>query len=306
MTNKNQGKEEHRTDVLRLPADSAEFVEAVKKDSEVTAINPYLSHNHFYQYVRIEKVGRRPEERKESLLFEKLRECPVCESAFCRDRKNGPSELKNILDMLNERNRIIADYFPGKKRSYIFKLNGKLICGMGGDSPYGNIQLFRLHHVFGIPYIPASVIKGSLRNYIILEDFSGSEEKAEETAEFRELFGTKVNGMQAEGKILFFDAFPSRFEMGVDVQTPHFKKYYEGENPNPLDDEDPVPLFFTCLQNAEFQIHISCREAEGWEGYEKTLARAMKGVFEDYGIGAKTSLGYGIGKLVDESFSLKG
>lgn len=304
MTNKNQGKEKYRTDVLKLPADSVEFVETVKKDYEVTAINPYLSHNHFYRYIRIEREGRTPEERRESLLFEKLQKRPVGESAFCCDRKSGSGELKKILDMLNERNRTIADYFPGKKRPYIFCPDGKLICGMGGNSPYGNIQLFRLHHVFGIPYIPASVIKGSLRNYIILEQFRGDEEKAEETVEFRELFGTNANGMQAEGKIVFFDAFPSRFKMGLDVQTPHFKKYYEGENPNPLDDENPVPLFLTCLQNAEFQIYISCREEEIWARFEKTLDRAVKGVFEDYGIGAKTSLGYGIGKIVAESFTL--
>lgn len=293
MMNKNREK---RTDVIRLPADSAEFVEAVKKEQKVTAINPCLSHNRFYRYIRIEKEGKKPEERKESLLFEKLQEHPVSESAFCYDGKGKSGELQKILDVMNERNRVIADCFPGKRRLYIFQPSGKLICGMGGTSPYGNIQLLRLHHVFGIPYIPASVIKGSLRNYIILEEFRGDELKAEKTAEFRELFGTNADGMQTEGKLVFFDVFPNRFMMGLEVQTPHFKEYYEGKNP--MDDEQPVPLFFTCLQNAEFQIYISCMEEGILEKYEKTLDKVMKGVFEDYGIGAKTSLGYGIGKLV--------
>ena len=66
-----------------------------------------------------------------------------------------------------------------------------------------------------------------------------------------------------------------------------------------MDDEHPVPLFFTCLQNVEFQIYIT-GSAEVWEKYEQTVDRAVKGVFEDYGIGAKTSLGYGVGRIIKE------
>ena len=146
---------------------------------------------------------------------------------------------------------------------------------MGSNSPYGNIQLLRLHHILGIPYIPASAIKGNIRNYMILENYSGDEEKAEKTTEFKELFGTSADGMRTEGK------------------------HYEGKRQNPLDDEHPLPLFFTCLQNVEFQIYITGSD-EVWEKYEQTVDRAVKGVFEDYGIGAKTSLGYGVGRIIKE------
>lgn len=134
---------------------------------------------------------------------------------------------------------------------------------------------------------------------MILENYSGDEEKAEKTTEFKELFGTSADGMRTEGKLIFFDAFPTRFTMGFDVQMPHFKNYYEGKQQNPLDDEYPVPLFFTCLQNVEFQIYITGSD-EVWEKYEQTVDRAVKGVFEDYGIGAKTSLGYGVGRIIKE------
>lgn len=298
MTN-NRNQNERRTEVLKLPTDSAEFVKTLKGERKIAAINPYLSHNRFYQYVRIEKDGKKPEEREESLLSEILQKGTVRENEFCKPSKNEPSELKEILDMLNERNRCITECLSGKRRLYIFKPDDKLICGLGGSSPYGNIQLLRLHHIFGIPYIPASAIKGSIRNYMILEEYNGDEEKAEKTTEFKELFGVRADGVQTEGKLIFFDAFPTRFAMGFDVQTPHFKNYYEGKCQNPLDNEHPVPLFFTCLQNAEFQIYISSSE-EVWEKYEQTVDRAVKGVFEDYGLGAKTSLGYGVGRLIKE------
>lgn len=134
---------------------------------------------------------------------------------------------------------------------------------------------------------------------MILENYSGDEEKAEKTTEFKELFETSADGMRTEGKLIFFDAFPTRFTRGFDVQTPHFKNYYEGKQQNPLDDEHPVPLFFTCLQNVGFQIYITGSD-EVWEKYEQTVDRAVKGVFEDYGIGAKTSLGYGVGRIIKE------
>lgn len=298
MTN-NRDQEEKRIEVIKLPTDSAEFVKTVKEERKITAINPYLSHNRFYQYVRIEKKGKRPEEREESLLSERLQRGSVHESGFCKSRTKESSELKEILDMLNERNRCITGCLSGERRLYIFRPNDKLICGMGGSSPYGNIQLLRLHHIFGIPYIPVSAIKGSIRNYMILEEYNGDEEKAEKTTEFKELFGVRADGMQTEGKLIFFDAFPTRFTMGFDVQTPHFKNYYEGKSQNPLDNEHPVPLFFTCLQNVEFEIYISGSK-EVWEKYELTVNRAVKGVFEDYGLGAKTSLGYGVGRLIKE------
>lgn len=66
-----------------------------------------------------------------------------------------------------------------------------------------------------------------------------------------------------------------------------------------MDNEHPVPLFFTCLQNVEFEIYISGGK-EVWEKYELTVDRAVKGVFEDYGLGAKASLGYGAGRLIKE------
>lgn len=272
------------TEVIQLPADSTEFVKAVRQAHGVTAINPYLSYNRFCRHVKKEKDSNEP------FLFETLLKRPLSSSAPCFDRE--------IIDILNKRNRAIASRYPGRTRPYTFRTKGKLICGMGGASPYGNIQLLRLHHVFGIPYIPASAIKGSLRNYIILEDFGGNEAKAEQTAEFSEIFGVKTEGQQAEGQMIFFDAFPLWFKMGLDIQTPHFRQYYAGERENPLDNEQPLPLFFTCLQNAEFQIYIACSKAEIWKKYEKSVDRAMKGVFEEYGVGAKTSLGYGGGELV--------
>jgi CRISPR-associated protein Cmr6 len=54
-----------------------------------------------------------------------------------------------------------------------FKPNWRLIVGLGGESVYETS--ITLHHIYGIPYIPASSIKGVVRSWIINTVFGDSE-----------------------------------------------------------------------------------------------------------------------------------
>ena len=94
----------------------------------------------------------------------------------------------------------------------------------------------RLHHIYGIPYIPASAIKGVVRSYYILEKFANKLEeykdrynKFEEEVLFKDDDFKKVFGSQEqEGKIIFFDAFPIKEpNLKVDIMTPHYGEYYK-------------------------------------------------------------------------------
>lgn len=280
-----------------LPSDSAEFLkeflEETKEKNEYMPekINPYLAHNRFYLKKTTEKVvkeGTKSRIEEESLLFDKLQKGPIPERSLC----NG--ELKGILDFLNERNAEILHFFA-KENKYHFKPNGKVICGVGGNSPYSNIQMVAMHHIYGIPYIPASAIKGALRNCWITEKFEGNEQRALENREFQELLGAaEGEGPVKEGKLVFFDTFPQKFTLAVDVQTPHFSEYYNAGKFPPTDDQRPIPVFFTCIQDAVFDIHIAFREEEIWTQYHADIDEMMKRVFMWYGIGAKTALGYGM------------
>jgi len=54
-----------------------------------------------------------------------------------------------------------------------FKPNWRMVVGLGGESVYETS--ITLHHIYGIPYIPASSIKGVVRSWIINTVFGDSE-----------------------------------------------------------------------------------------------------------------------------------
>ncbi len=97
---------------------------------------------------------------------------------------------------LIKRQANLAEKICGGKGKHFFKksfvIDWRLVLGIGGESVYETS--ITLHHIYGIPYIPASGIKGILRSWIINEVW-GSEEKVPDTekdfpltnAEFRAL-----------------------------------------------------------------------------------------------------------------------
>ena len=93
-----------------------------------------------------------------------------------------------------------------------------LIVGLGNESVYETSMT--LHHVYGIPYIPASAIKGVVRNWIITEVFSDVSADSDEVdypfvnAEYRayqnEVF-CKVFGCPATmRKVIFKNRAPDK------------------------------------------------------------------------------------------------
>lgn len=194
------------------------------------------------------------------------------------------------------------------------ELNDKLIIGLGGQSVFETD--ITLHHTYGIPYIPGSALKGVLRNYIIQEYCNESEKEANEKQWFVKIFGGKNDkGESVQGKVIFMDSFPcnTNFIIKRDIMTPHHSDYYSSEGENiqlPLDSDEPTPIPFLVVQNKGgnervlFQINIAIDksiaedelEAVGKENQKNIttfIEEALKEALRFYGIGAKTSVGYG-------------
>lgn len=55
----------------------------------------------------------------------------------------------------------------------------RLVCGLGVESVYETGMTF--HPVLGIPYLPASSIKGIVRSWVITKEFGSKEEEALDT-----------------------------------------------------------------------------------------------------------------------------
>ena len=283
-TYQNAGAKESKKNIV-LPEDSAKFVRKILnenwgdyKEENVLKINPFLSHNRFLQIIQFEK-GK---VYYKSILTPILEKRPVEEKEFCDE------ELSCIMSLANERNMNMANGFAGNLHD-MFKPD-KLIIGTGSSTPYGNVQMIRLHPIYGVPYIPATAIKGSIRSCWILEEFDGKEQCAEENAAFCNLFGSandETGGQQ--GTLVFFDIFPNTFSIGLDVQSPHYSTGL-------TDDQSPVPIFYTCLINSTFEIFVACKDRTIWGANQEKMAEILKLALLQYGLGAKTALGYGIDK----------
>ena len=112
--------------------------------------------------------------------------------------------------------------------------------------------------------------------------------------ELRAIFGTQ----KREGSVIFFDAFPTPEQLNqvpileLDIINPHYQPYYQHGDP-PGDWYFPTPIFFlTVPKGVEFQFAIAPRDDVGRELLNKTKMILISALRE-FGIGAKTSLGYG-------------
>ncbi len=181
------------------------------------------------------------------------------------------------------------------------KANWRMIIGLGNESVYETSMT--LHHVYGIPYIPASGIKGVIRNWVINENFNSQESQALENTEFVKIFGSG----DAEGKVIFFDAFPINLHndsIQPDIMNPHYPEYYDGDKP-PADWQSPRPIFFLTLKETNFEFIFGVKDVK-YIGLLETLTKSETGwlyrTLKEQGIGAKTAVGYGRSEKVKPEY----
>lgn len=196
---------------------------------------------------------------------------------------------------------------------------GRWIIGLGNTSVYENGMT--LHHIYGIPYIPASSIKGMLRTWMINECFGfeeDSEERALNNSVFQSIFGygNQADDDGKKGGIYFFDAFPTKaIRIEPDVMNNHYQSYYEGKTP-PADWINPNPIFFLTGRGGSFNFNMGVRKShqvvinkdvedlsvwiDKFEDFQQKdislldlTFRWLQDALVFNGVGAKTAIGYG-------------
>ncbi|RMF58778.1 MAG: type III-B CRISPR module RAMP protein Cmr6 [Calditrichaeota bacterium] len=238
-------------------------------------------------------------------------------------RRKGPKEIgfkvyhKNIVKLapifsekpinaLLERQKKSIRALSNHCKVFECSTDWRLIIGLGGASVYETSMT--LHHLYGIPYIPGSAIKGVTRSCYIIEKYGQREDPEKEALNdpmFQKIFGhPKLENAEAsKGFVVFHDAFPTTSPQIVpDVMNPHYGPYYsdeEGKIP-PADYHSPVPVTFLTVQNTTFRFWLSLQDRsgqlQGSSNIEKVLSTAeewLKKAISKFGIGAKTSVGYG-------------
>ena len=198
------------------------------------------------------------------------------------------------------------DSFPNdaSHREADLRTEGRLIIGLGSENVLE--AGIRLHHTYGLPMISGSALKGLASHYCDhcwgqwgVQDPPGDNRlfrRKEKGSHHELLFGTTHDG----GVIAFHDAWitpESLREAGLmlDVMTPHHPAWQiEGGAP-PTDFDNPAPVPFLSVSGT-FRVRVSwagprdCQQAEKWTDLAFCL---LKEALAEWGIGGKTSSGYG-------------
>ncbi|AUI36558.1 MULTISPECIES: type III-B CRISPR module RAMP protein Cmr6 [Geobacillus] len=208
-------------------------------------------------------------------------------------------ELKEVGEQLRaQREQAMVEWAQtGGVKKLKARLSGRIVHGLGA----GHVRetSLTIHPVYGLPYIPASSLKGLVRHWFIEAYCEGDEKRLGEHEDGRAIFGTQGN----KGQVQFYDIFLiDGLRLEKDVLAVHMKEYYEGKNAA-TDNQKPVPVSFWTVMAAEADIYLT---AYGFRDDEKT-ARLLeaaslytKQALMEWGIGSKTSSGYGRFSEVDD------
>lgn len=209
----------------------------------------------------------------------------------------------------------LADLQPGPVITGRFAAKGRVIVGLGGESV--RETGISLMPPYGVPFIPGSALKGLSRHYaewlathptnpetnllpprIRRKDQKTEEERAKPLPPNAHsvLFGDET----AASYLTYFDAWYVPADganddrpLRRDVITVHHPAYYANRGqgtgahgPWDFDDPNPVPFLATA---GTFLIALAGPTPEWTEAGFKLLTAALA----EWGIGAKTSSGYG-------------
>ncbi|HLG60287.1 MAG TPA: type III-B CRISPR module RAMP protein Cmr6 [Ktedonosporobacter sp.] len=189
-------------------------------------------------------------------------------------------------------------------------LEWRMVVGLGGESVLETD--ITLHHLYGIPFIPGSALKGLTRTFAAEQKAyhvasekleAGLKPSLEETTDhpdIQRIFGTQ----ERAGTVIFFDALPAngKYAFAVDIMNPHYPDYYGslqgGAIKAPANNQSPNPITFLTIQNAIFTFALAVRDPQHQEDL-LIAQQLLQQAIEQYGVGGKTSAGYGYFKKED-------
>jgi CRISPR-associated protein Cmr6 len=194
--------------------------------------------------------------------------------SILRETVAAEQGCNQIYTKLYQRTLQLAD---GKENTVSVSFNWRM--RIGGTRGFRELLLPVLHPIFGIPYIPASTLKGAAKAWA---------RKNDAPVRVQELLGM-LNGRDAKAaKIEFLDAFPTKHCLSIDVATPQWawkdNKVMYGPVPHPL----------LSLEQPQFLIGLrpTSRQNPDCQDDLKTVKSWLENALNS-GIGSRVSSGYG-------------
>ncbi|SET12983.1 type III-B CRISPR module RAMP protein Cmr6 [Anaerobranca gottschalkii] len=225
-------------------------------------------------------------------------------------------EIKKLIDQINQRVKAVSQAYANigyQVKKFELKTTSPMVIGLGNDSVLETS--LTLHHTYGIPYIPASAIKGVARNWAINNIFDLNEGDKDRGAlgdqSFCKIFGSPEDSVLGErqGKVIFLDAFPlCNIKVKTDIISSHYHNYYtSGKNNIPPADylQPNIRKFLVLEEGALFKFYLMVKDKDNEkitlgssEEYQGTILelteKLLKEALTIEGIGAKSSVGYGL------------
>jgi len=173
------------------------------------------------------------------------------------------------------------------------EIESRMLIGLG--SGHVNETALTIHPVYGIPYVPASSLKGLVRNWFIHAYCDGDEKRLEDHSLATMIFGTNTQ----RGLVQFYDIYLYHdLQIEGDIIAVHFPKYYSGKLPA-TDDQNvnPVQLRAAKVKKANIFLSMAKNHIDGELIESQILDAAVMWTaqaLKEFGIGSKTSLGYGV------------
>lgn len=225
-----------------------------------------------------------------NLLFNKFKYIYMCVN---KDKNEEQEHYKFSSEKVEE----MLSYIDRKQKSKIqtyanlneykvillkFENESKLAIGLG-EMAIDDVGI-KLDHIYGVPFIPASSLKGAFRKYIE-EKFISRDNLIEA------LFGTE----DKKGALIFFDSYPEKFQIKEDIVSEHYKEYYSGvKAPSDFAKLDIVK-FPVIKEKSVFNMYVL--KIGNLEKENINIEEELKKFINAEQIGAKKSVGYGLMKV---------
>ncbi|MFF2908706.1 type III-B CRISPR module RAMP protein Cmr6 [Paenibacillus sp. NPDC057934] len=202
---------------------------------------------------------------------------------------------------------LFAQYYdrlsPSSAESYTCILSSLSALTIGQGQPSVLETHITLHPIYGVPYLPGTVLKGVAAHYCNRYLGQMDERFCSGGDYYNQLFGSTTQ----MGSICYHDALVTPETVGtalrLDVLTPHHQKYNQiritkeqqvvSSDAAPHDDDSPVPIPFISV-NADFKLQLTyigmSAQAREWLDIAGEILTAA---VQQEGLGGKTNAGYG-------------
>ncbi|SHH53897.1 type III-B CRISPR module RAMP protein Cmr6 [Tepidibacter thalassicus] len=265
----------------------------VNKNKDIKDKEKEVKKNSLCKNIKIPTINGKKEIENFNLMYNKLL------YYNCKKDKVKPCNL--TVETITYYDEKISKYLRNKTsmltnlgykkiiKNLTISLYSSMVIGLGEVSVWETS--IKLDYLYGIPYIPASTIKGAYRNFMENDYMLYKKDRSKKVYYddiIDKLFGTE----EKEGKLIFTDIYPEKgFKIAKDIINPHYSDYYS-ENKAPMDDKKPKPIFFITIKEAKFKFNLFIKE-EVCKDVEKIIRNSFSKFLDNEALGAKKAVGYG-------------